>query len=627
MAVPTIRATNELTGTPTNTNHTVPLPAGFVAGDLLIVSLEWRGTGITLSTPPTGWTVIDNEPGSNINEVVYQKTAAGGDANPAFVLSSTSSACGQSIAIQVGTFNTVTPINAHGILENASSVNCTASSITTTEDDCLLLFFGACVGAITFTADPSMSELQESASNEPGNNCSGELCSESFPSAGVTGTRTSTLSAAQRNIAALLAVAPVQPTPPATSTATGLWGINAALVGAGASETLYYLIVNSPTGDRIAVIQDYASIECARVVNGVGVLTFIVAAQSYPLSTFAVDGIVELWRMSRGARERLEFSQLWFIRERYKIISGNVKQWRIVCYDLNYLLGNPSADAGRIVAYDSTYATANPSVTNAKADKTGAADDILKQVARENMASSVVDTTRDLTQFFFTVEANKSAAATITVQMARRNLLKLFQELCNASVTDGVYLAWDIVCTVPPSTGGALAFELRTYTLQRGIDHRVTSNNPLLIGPDFGNLDDIELGFVNTDEVNFVYAAGKGEQAIRLNTTASDTARINMSPYNRREQFVDASNTDGPTSLQDAADAALRAGRPFVTLSGRFIDTDQARYGVHWEWGDYVTAQVDGFNFDCRLDKISISFTQHAGEVISIEVISETGIG
>lgn len=625
MTVPTIFGTDELTGTAAGTNHTVPLPAGFGAGDLLVVSLEWRGTGVTISTAPAGWTPLENEPGSNINECVYYKEAAGGDSNPTFVLSGSTSATGQSVAIDAGTFDTVTPINDSAIIENGSSVNNTSSSITTTVDDCLLLFFGACVGAITFTPDAAMSELEESASNEPGNNCSGELCSESWPTAGATGTRTSTLSAAQRNIACLLAIAPVLPTPPATVTATGMGGVSAMRVGAGASETLYYLIVNSPTGDRIAVIQDYAVIECARVVNGVGVLTFVVPAQSYPLSTFAVDGIVELWRMSRGARERLEFSQLWFIRERYKIISGDVKQWRIVAYDLNYLLGNPSANTGRIVAYDSTYATAE-NTTNAKADKTGAADDIIKQVARENMAASVTDVTRDLTNFFFTVEANKSDGATVSAQMSRRNLLKLFQELCEASVTAGVYLAWDIVCVTPPSTGGAIEFELRTYINQRGIDHRVSSNNPLLLGPDFGNLDDIELGFINTDEANFVYAAGKGEQAIRLNTTASDVDRINVSPYNRREQFLDASGADGPTALQDAADAALRAGKPFIALSGRFVDTDQARYGVHWEWGDYVTAQVDGFNFDCRLDKIAITFSQRSGELIEVDVISETGI-
>lgn len=625
MAVPTIRATNELTGTAAGTNHTVPLPAGVLAGDYLVVSLAWRGTGITISTPPTGWTSQENEPGSNINLAVYTKVAVGGDSNPLFVLSSSTSAVGQSIAITTATYNTATPINDSAIIENGSSVSCTSPSITTTVDECLLLFWGGAVGAVSWAPDAAMAELQESASNEPGNNCSGQLCSESFLIAGATGTRTSTLGSAQRNIACLLAIAPVAATPPATVTAAGQGGVSAMRVGAGASETLYYLIINTPTGERLAVVQDYAEINCARVVNGVGVLTFIVPAQSYPLSMFPVDGIVELWRMSRGARERLEFNQLWFIRERYKVISGNLKQWRIVAYDLNYLLGNPSGSAGRIVAYDSTYAVA-ANTTNAPADKIGAADDILKQVARENMASSVTDSTRDLTQFFFSVEADKSDGATVQSQMSRRNLLKLYQELCEASVTAGVYLAWDIVCVTPPSAGGPISLQLRTYINQRGIDHRVESNDPLLLGPDFGNLDDIELGFVNTDEANFIYAAGKGEQAIRLNTTASDVDRINVSPYNRREQFLDASNADGPTVLQDAADAALRAGRPLLTLSGRFIDTDQARYGVHWEWGDYVTAQVDGYSFDCRLDKISITFTQSAGETISIDIISESGV-
>lgn len=623
MAVPTIRATNELTGTPTNTSHTIPLPAGFLAGDLLIAALQWRLTGATISTPPTGWTSLDNEPGTNINEAVFYKIAAGGDANPVFVMSVTVPACGQSIAITTGTFDTASPINAHSILENASSVSCTASSITTTVNDCLLLFFGAAVGATTFIPDALMSELQESASNEAGNNCGGELASESWVTAGITGTRTSTLSTAQRNIAALLAIAPAGAVV-VTVAATGTGAAQALLVGAGASETLYYLIVNDANGNRLAIVQDYLSIECARVVNGVGVLSFSVPSNKYALDTFKVDGLVELWRASKGGSARLEFEQLWFIRERYKLISQGVRLWRIVAYDLNYMLGNPSANAGRIVAYSTDFSASVASITDAYTEKTGAADDMLKQVARENMASAVVDATRNLTSYFFSVQSNTTLGAVVKVEMARRNLLKEFQELCAMSATAGVYLAWDILCAIPPNSGATLSLILNTYTAQRGLDHRVSSNQPLLVGPDYGNLEEVELGFINTDEANFIYAGGKGEEAVRPFTTASDVGRINVSPYNRREQFLDASNVDGPVALQDAADSALRAGRPLITLSGRFVDTDQARYAVHWNFGDYITAQVDGYSFDCRLDAVALSFARDTGEMISVKVRSES---
>jgi ReqiPepy6 Gp37-like protein len=394
----------------------------------------------------------------------------------------------------------------------------------------------------------------------------------------------------------------------------------------GASETLYYLIVNDANGNRLAVIQDYSSIECAKAVNGVGALTFVVSSTNYPLDTFKVDGLVELWRASKGGSARLEFQQVWFIRERYKVIAGNVRQWKIVAYDLNFLLSNPNGDKGRIVAYPVDFSPSAASLTDAYTDKMGAADDMLKQIARENIGSSVVDTNRNLTSYYFGVQANTTLGATIHSQMARRNLLKLFQEICQASTTVGTYLAWDILCTVPPNSGGAIAFELRTYTAQRGIDHRVSSDQPVLIGPDFGNLDNIELGFINTDEANYIYAGGKGEEAVRLTTTASDTNRINISPYNRREMWLDASQTDGPVALQDAADAALRTGRPVIYLTGQLIDTDQARYGIHWNWGDYVTAQVDGYSFDCRLDLINLSYMPGSSEAIDVRIQSDIGI-
>lgn len=393
---------------------------------------------------------------------------------------------------------------------------------------------------------------------------------------------------------------------------------------AGAPETLYYLIVNDALGNRLAVIQDYIALEAARAVNGLGVLVFEVPG-TYPLDTFKVDGLVELWRAPKGGSVRLEFEQLWFIRERYKIISGGVRTWRIVAYDLNFLIGNPSGNAGRIVAYADDIIQAEASGTEAFTDKAGPADDVVKQIMRENLSTAASDSDRSLAAYFLTVQVDFSDAPTIRKHFARRNVLSTFQEICQASITAGTYLAWDIVCLVPPNSGSAISFQLQTFTGQRGIDHRLSSNQPVLIGPDYGNLDEVEFGIIHTDEANYIYAGGQGEEDVRAIRTASDTARINVSPYNRRERFIDASQVGGDlVALQDEADSALRAGRPRLTLRGTLIDTDQSRYGIHWSFGDYVTAQIDGYSFDARLDALALRFDLVNGERITAKVRAES---
>lgn len=388
----------------------------------------------------------------------------------------------------------------------------------------------------------------------------------------------------------------------------------------GAARTGYYLIVNDAFGNRLAVIADYEALAAKRTVNGVGVLVFSVPGY-YSLDTFKVDGVVELWRAPKGGSWRLEFDQLWFIRERYKVIEKGVRSWRIVAYDLNYLLGEPSGKVGRIVSYTSDYRVSESSVSDAYTDKAGTADNIIKRIARENMGDLVLSPTRNLLAYYLSFQVALSAAAVVSMKMERRNLLSLFQELCQASTTAGTYLAFDIVCLAPP-VNGVFSIQLQTFTGQRGIDHR--SAQSVLIGPDFGNLDDVVMGFVNTDEVTFVYAAGQNESANQALITSSDTTRMNISPFNRRETFVSVGQSADPVVIQDEADTRLRAGRPLLTLSGTLIDTDQARYGIHWGLGDYVPVQVDGYTFEARLDTVQLSVSRNSDERISVQIRAES---
>lgn len=386
----------------------------------------------------------------------------------------------------------------------------------------------------------------------------------------------------------------------------------------GAPTTLYYLITNTPLGNRLRIVDDYISLEASRTAGGMGSLIFTVPGQSYTRDDFPADGVVELWRAPIGGSAALFLDTIWFIRARSKLINSGKTEWKITCYDTLYLLGSPANSAGRIIPYNEG---------NAYSEKLDQADDMCKAIIRENLGSLATDTTRSIATWL-SVQADVGLGQLLRKEFSRRNVLATLQEIAQASTTAGTYLAFDIVCVSPPNETVTPAFTLqfRTYTGQRGVDRRASSGNPVLIGPDFGNMDEIELTEDWIEEHNFIYTLGQGVANITAVATSQDAARIAVSPFNRREFLVNSNTTGDATALQDESDSALRAGKPKTTLTAKLLNTRQLRFGVDWNWGDYLTAQTDGFAFDCRVETISVQVTQSGGESVTGQLKGEATI-
>lgn len=381
----------------------------------------------------------------------------------------------------------------------------------------------------------------------------------------------------------------------------------------GIPRVRWWVEVSDPRGNHLFTSKDFNSIQAARVVNGVG-SAVVLLPSSYSRSQLYTDGIVELWRQPAGAPAKLWGETIWFLRDPRLLINGKRRSWKLTCYDANFLWGDPGAQAGRIVPYNTatTYAS-----------KLAAADNMMKAVIRENAGSLATDTTRDLSAYL-TVAADVSAGPTIRKEFARRVVLSVLQDIAQASAANSspTYLAFDTVCSAPPSLG-SFALMFNTYTGQRGIDHRTSSNQQVLIGPDFGNLDQVELGEDSSQEANYAYAGGPDIGIARPVAFATDATRTGLSPFNRRETWVDASQAIDATGLQNAADQALRAGRARRVLTGELLDTDQARYGAKWDFGDYLTAQVNGYNFDCRVESITAEVNPGTPERIRASIRGE----
>jgi len=76
MTFPSVRATATQTFNSANTNHNVTLPAGIVAGDLILIQFVFYPSGT--SSAPSGWTMIDSLTYSTTH-VIYAKVADGSE--------------------------------------------------------------------------------------------------------------------------------------------------------------------------------------------------------------------------------------------------------------------------------------------------------------------------------------------------------------------------------------------------------------------------------------------------------------------------------------------------------------------------------------------------------------------
>lgn len=359
--------------------------------------------------------------------------------------------------------------------------------------------------------------------------------------------------------------------------------------------TTYSVYLDDAFGTRLADASNFLTLEYSRVVNAVSTLKLTLPGDFDTNMLRIPDGRIEVWRKLDSGREYLETNVVWLIKKIDQKIDSTGLQSIVVEADTPLCV---LREPGRFVRYfagaaESTYAAA-------------AADNQIKQIARENIGSSA-DSTRDLSALI-SIDPNLGLGASVAKSFAWRDCLKTMQEFADASTTAGTYVAFDIVADTPTT----LVF--RTFVQQRGVDHRFPGGiNPVLISPEMGNLGEVLLSVDYRNEITLVLSGGQGQDSSRLLGFAQDTTRQGLSPFGVREYFKDATQYTTTTGLAAEANAVLRSGRARTIFQGRLIDTPDSRYGVDWSWGDFVTAQAFGQLIDCRIDAVSVSVKPGAG--------------
>jgi hypothetical protein len=356
-----------------------------------------------------------------------------------------------------------------------------------------------------------------------------------------------------------------------------------------------------PLGVRISCLDYATEIEYVKTCNDR--TPFRIKLPSlFDRNLIRLDGILEIWRGFEPGTLSLDYCG--FVRTwRFSDDSGS-EYTELSGYSLLDLLRR------RVVAY---------AAASAQAAMFNQADDMIKAIVKDNLGADAI-AARDIDTYNgFSIQADLADGQEITKAFSYKNVLEICQEIAAASTQYGTQVFFDIVPVITNTTTGGLTFRLETYSEQRGADRTADSDSPVYVGTAWHNLENGYLEYDFSDEINYAYVLGQGEEAARETYEVSDTTRIGESIYNRCEGAVDARNVEaGDTGgLIGEGSTYLDENKPTLKFGGDIVETPDFRYGLHWFQGDRVTAEYGGIQIDAMIKTVAISKNSNGQEKIS----------
>jgi hypothetical protein len=249
------------------------------------------------------------------------------------------------------------------------------------------------------------------------------------------------------------------------------------------------------------------------------------------------------------------------------------------------------------------------------------ADDMMKAIVTDNFVdnadySGTPSPARDIDSYGFSVAGDLSDGPSLTRAFAWRNVLDTLQDIQAASKTAGT----EVLFAVVPTSETAAQF--RTYTAGR--DRTSTGINPIIFSLAYGNLANPKLTYDYSNDENYVYAGGQGDDDARNIQVASDADRYNVSRLGRREGFanaghIDFTDDDGVTAV---AQDRLAKSRSTISFTGTIYNTPLTPYGglQGWDLGDNVTVNYAGIQFDVLIRAIKVSVDDRGEELVQARV-------
>lgn len=363
----------------------------------------------------------------------------------------------------------------------------------------------------------------------------------------------------------------------------------------------YELWYTDPLGSRISYIPNSSGFSYVKVLGDVGVVQFDTPLRGLDHEANVPDRRIMIYRQPYGGAQTLE-AVAFLDKFIYATSQDGLGQFSAGGSDPNVLLKR------HITPFASGSAGANIS---------SASTSHAMRVRFSYGLGAAAGAGRDLSAYVENAPAITVGAA-VSKQVAWRNVLEIMQDLQAFSKQGGSEVFFGIV---PTSETG---MKLSLSTGQPGADRTLTTGKtPVVFSLQRGNLLNPSLTYDYSNEANYIYAGGKGQEDQRNIQEASDAVSIGRSPFGRKEKFVSAisgvlDNSDDQV-LAKAKDA-LEKSRARVNFSGTIISTAQTAYGRDWFHGDKVSVDYAGFQFDTIIRAVAVSVDGDGRETIQARV-------
>jgi len=345
----------------------------------------------------------------------------------------------------------------------------------------------------------------------------------------------------------------------------------------------YEVWLTNDKGARLALLDNFVRMQYSIVVNDMGQFILDMPSKGFDDRLLEPDSVVQIWRSSAGTRMTLE--RAFIVRYyRYEEASSGLLRLRVGGPGFKDLLKR------RIVAYAGGLAFT---------EKTGYADDLMTEFVDENLISAV-DTDRNLD--FFTSGSAVSKGPIVFVRSEWQNVFAEFKRISKASRAAGTEVFFDVVLDSITATSFTCRF--LTYTGQPGSDR---TGDYMVLSREKGSLSQAFYEFDATNAQNYIYALGQSTGSSRRKREVEDTERSEQSRFGRVEGYIDANDARDDDEVDKVANDALAQARPIRRFGGKIIDTDGARYGVDWQYGDKVNAEFLGRRFESIVRSVSIT--------------------
>lgn len=242
--------------------------------------------------------------------------------------------------------------------------------------------------------------------------------------------------------------------------------------------------------------------------------------------------------------------------------------------------------------------------------KVGEAAAVLYEIVNENLGKDAnagliaLNPARNLSAYL-EVRGLEATTPLIYKAFAWQEILATMIKICQDSIERGQYLSFDF------TAGDQEKIVFQMYLDQRGRDLR----GQVVLSPDYETLSNAEFEEDSSEVATAVVVAGQGEEVDREIVYVEDIERINLSPFGYIEKFRDARHLSDPDSLTSEAYTTLNDSRPVQLLRGDLQERPDAIFGVHYGFGDRVSAQIGDKGFDCRITAFSVSVTSNERQV------------